>query len=142
MKAFLTRWLASAVAVMVLAQVGVVQVSGFKAAVLAVAALAVGNLLLKPTAMVIKSAGCLLNMMTLGLFDWVVTLLFWILAFWIIGTLRPNGQPIVSGFAVKGFSEALVGAVVLSLVNLFLSPFLNKDDKRDDRRDPRDRREA
>lgn len=143
MRAFLIRWLASAVALMLVARgVDGFEVAGFKPAMLAVAVLAVGNLLLQPIAQIIKSLGCLLNLVTLGLFETVVSLVFWVFAFYLVGALEVGGRHLVGGFEVAGMQEAVIGALVLTFVNLCLSPWLNREHRsqRGDRdRSDRDR---
>lgn len=89
------------------------------------AVIGVVNAVLQPVA---KTVGCLLYVLTLGLFGLVVNgLLFW-LSGWITGRL---GLP----FEVEGFWAAFFGALVVSVVgglaNLVLVRPLTGGDQRD-----------
>lgn len=135
MVAILIRWLASALTLVILANtVTGIRVEGAGAAFTAVVVLAVGNLLLQPFVKAISTAGCLINLLTLGLFEAVIHFIFWILAFSLVG----DWLRLVEGFQVDGIGPAAVGATALTVVNAVLSPFLKKD--KDDRRKERERR--
>lgn len=142
MRGFLIRWAASALTLLFLANnVDGFEVKGIKPAFLAVAVLTLGNLLLQPVAYLVTRAGCLLNLLTLGLFEGLVGLLFWIIAFFLIGA-GGGTQPLIAGFKVDGLEPAAIGAISLTLVNFLINPWVNRDhrDQRRDRREQRDRR--
>ncbi len=133
MMGLVIRWLASAVTLLVLANtVEGFTVEGIGAAMTAVVVLAIGNVMLKPFVKAITTAGCLINFLTLGLFEAVVGFVFWFLAFSLIG----DWFVLVEGFQTDGIGPVLIGAVSLAAVNAILTPFLDKDERRD-RRDER-----
>jgi uncharacterized membrane protein YvlD (DUF360 family) len=135
MRGFLIRWAACAFALWLFAHaVDDFEVKGFGAAFLAVAVIAVGNLLLKPMVKAITTAGCLLNLLTLGAFEWAVGLIFYGLAFYLVGAVEFGGRPLVQGFHVGSLGDAFLGAFMMALVNLLTSPLVNRDDKDKDRR--------
>jgi putative membrane protein len=86
-----------------------VSVSGFYSALIASVALALINLLIKP---IITFITLPLNVLTLGLFGLVINgVIFYFLPM----------VPFVTGFAVGTFSAAFVGALIVSIVNWFVS---------------------
>src|SRR5580704_16347086 len=103
----LLNWVLSAVAVWIVAQLGIgVSVRGLVSAL--IAALAIG--------FINATLGALLKIITFPLT--VVTLgLFW---FVINGLMLELASAFVPGFQVRGFVAAFVGAIVLSLINLLL----------------------
>lgn len=118
MKGLLVRWVISAVALYVTALLARtleldINVSGAPGALLAVAALAVVNALIRPLALLLALP---LNCLTLGLFTFVVNALM----FWLVGA----GW--VPGFRVEGLLPAIFGSVVMGIIagsaNHLLSP--------------------
>jgi len=104
----LLNWVLSALAVWIVAQLGIgISVRGFVAAL--VAALVIG-FINATIGFVLKIVTFPLTLLTLGLFWFVVNALMLELA---SALLSP-------GFQVRGFLAAFVGAIVLSLVNLLL----------------------
>src|SRR6476646_6211480 len=104
----LLNWVLSALAVWIVAQLGIgISVRGFVAAL--VAALVIG-FINATIGFVRKIVTFPLTLLTLGLFWFVVNALMLELA---SALLSP-------GFQVRGFLAAFVGAIVLSLVNLLL----------------------
>lgn len=104
----LLNWVLSALAVWIVAQLGIgISVRGAVAAL--VAALVIG-FINATIGFVLKILTFPLTMLTLGLFWLVINALMLELA---SALLSP-------GFQVRGFFAAFVGAIVLSLVNLLL----------------------
>ena len=76
------------------------------------------NAVVKP---ILKLTTCLINMVTLGLFTFVINaLLLWLTAY-IAGRLN-------LGFVVTGPVPALIGAIIVSVVSLVLSIFTRDGD--------------
>jgi len=108
----LLNWLLSALAVWIVAQLGIgISVRGVKAAL--IAALVIG-LINATLGLILKVLTFPLTLLTLGLFWFVINALMLELA---SALLSP-------GFHVSGFFAAFVGAIVLSLVNLILKAIL------------------
>jgi putative membrane protein len=104
----LLSWVLSAVAVWIVAQLGIgISVRGATAAL--IAALVIG-FINATIGVVLKILTFPLTLITLGLFWFVINALMLELA---SALLSP-------GFHVNGFVAAFIGAIVLSLVNLFL----------------------
>ena len=104
----LLNWVLSAVAVWIVAQLGIgVSVRGLASAL--IAALVIG-FINATIGLVLKVITFPLTLVTLGLFWFVINALMLELA---SALLSP-------GFKVNGFLAAFVGAIVLSLVNLLL----------------------
>lgn len=104
----LLNWVLSALAVWIVAQLGIgISVRGAVAAL--VAALVIG-FINATIGLVLKIITFPLTLVTLGLFWLVINALMLELA---SALLSP-------GFQVRGFFAAFVGAIVLSLVNMFL----------------------
>ena len=104
----LLNWLLSALAVWIVAQLGIgISVRGFVAAL--VAALVIG-FINATIGFVLKILTLPLTLITLGLFWLVINALM----------LEFASALLSPGFQVRGFFAAFVGAIVLSLVNLLL----------------------
>ena len=104
----LLNWVLSALAVWIVAQLGIgMSVSGARSAL--IAALVIG-FINATIGFVLKVITFPLTLVTLGLFWFVINALMLELA---SALLSP-------GFQVRGFLAAFVGAIVLSLVNLLL----------------------
>ncbi|HKH98402.1 MAG TPA: phage holin family protein [Candidatus Sulfotelmatobacter sp.] len=115
----LLNWVLSAVAVWIVAQLGIgISVRGAAAAL--IAALVIG-FINATIGFVLKILTFPLTLVTLGLFWFVINALMLELA---SAVLSP-------GFHVNGFLAAFVGAIVLSLVNMVLKAVLmpRKDEK-------------
>lgn len=104
----LLKWIISALAILIAAYLvpGVI-VSGFWAAFWIAAILAVINILIKPILIVFTLP---INILTLGLFTFVIN-----------GLLVLFASSIVKGFQVEGFLVAMLFSIVLSVVNYVLS---------------------
>lgn len=125
MSRFLIRWAvtAAAVAVAAWAVPGIYVNEPHRVWTVVVVALVLGlvNAFIRP---VVKTLSCGLIVLTLGLFTLVINgLMFW-LASWI--TVRWLGL----GFHVDGFWNAVLGALIVSFVSVFLSIFVGERKRR------------
>lgn len=104
----LLRWLIMAVSIMAAAYVipGVV-VSGFFSALWVALFLGIVNVLIKPILLLVTLP---INILTLGLFTFVINALLILLA-----------SSVIKGFMVNGFWAAMLFSIVLSIVNYVLS---------------------
>ena len=89
-----------------------VQVSGFVAAFLAALVLGLVNTFIKPVLLILTLP---VNILTLGLFTFVINALMILLA-----------SSVVDGFKVAGFWWALLFSLILSVVNYLLGKFFVK----------------
>ena len=116
----LLRWLINAIAIWLAIKIvpGIRSEGGW--AVIAAVALVLGlvNALVKP---LLKLLTCPLLLLTLGLFTLVINALVLLITSWLAGQL---GLP----FAVAGFLPALLGGIIISIVNVILSVFVHDDD--------------
>ncbi len=86
---------------------GLVEVTGVQAALMAAIVLAVVNALIRPLVLIFTLP---INFMTLGLFTLVINaLMLYIVAF------------TVEGFLIVGFWQAIVAALLISVVSSFLT---------------------
>lgn len=101
------NWLVSAFAILVTAYIlPGVSVQSFTSALVAAVVLGVINALIKPVLLILTLP---INILTLGLFTFVINALVIILT-----------ANLVPGFKVDGFFWALIFSIVLSLINSFL----------------------
>ncbi|MGE5426094.1 MAG: phage holin family protein [Bacillota bacterium] len=115
MKLFI-QWLVSAIAILIAAYLipGVV-ISGFWAALVVAVVLGLLNLLIKPLLLLLTLP---INILTLGLFTFVINALIVMLA-----------SGLVPGFRVGGFLNALLFSLVLALIQWAFSS-LRKEEHR------------
>jgi putative membrane protein len=78
------------------------------------------NALARP---ILSSLTCLINVLTLGLFTFVINALMLLLTSWI-------GTQLKIGFTVDGFVSALLGAVVISVFSFVLSSIIRENRRR------------
>ena len=118
MKGLLLRWLILTVAILAAAYLlnGIV-VAGFFSAFAAAALLGVLNALLRPILLLITLP---LNILTLGLFTFVINALLLMMVSGVIG-----------GLVVKGFGSALLASLVISLVSWLLTSLISDEGKVD-----------
>lgn len=103
----LINWLVSSLAILVAAYIlPGVRVSSFTSALVAAVVLGVINAFIKPILLLLTLP---INILTLGLFTFVINALVIILT-----------ANLVPGFKVDGFWWALLFSIVLSLINAFL----------------------
>lgn len=107
----LVTWLLSALSLLIVAYVlKGFELSGIGAALIAAVVIGLVN---GTIGFFLKVVTLPLTILTLGLFWWVINALMLKLA-----------AAVVPGFKINGFLPALVGALVLSVVNLILRTFL------------------
>lgn len=108
----IVRWLINAAALYLTALLlPGLQLRGVVATLLAAAVLGIANALIRPVLLVLTLP---LNVVTLGLFTFVINALLLLLT-----------SAVVPGFVVRGFGSALVGAVVLSIISFVLSHLIH-----------------
>ncbi|WP_287129522.1 phage holin family protein [Candidatus Cyanaurora vandensis] len=104
MVSFLISWLVSAVVLIVVSYVVPgFTVTTFTAALIAALVIGVVNAVVVP---ILNLIALPLNIITLGLFSFIISALGLLLA-----------AQLVSGFAIAGFWPALLGALVIAIVN-------------------------
>lgn len=104
----LLHWVVAALTLLLIAAVVPgVSIAGFWTAVAAALILGLVNMVIRPVVMLLTLP---INVLTLGLFAFVVNALMFGLTAWL-----------VPGFGVAGFWPALLGALLLSLVNAVLN---------------------
>lgn len=112
MKGLLIRWLFLAVAVMIAAYlIDGIRVEGFFAALLAAALLGFLNAFFRPVLLILTLP---LNLLTLGLFTFIINTFLLLMVSGVIG-----------GFHVEGFGAGLLGSLIISIVSWLLSSFIN-----------------
>ncbi len=108
MPAFVIRWVATALAIGVAAQVlPGIQVDGLWAAIVAALLLGLVNVTLRPILLLLTLP---LTVVTLGLFALVVN-----------GAMLALVASVVKGVHVAGFGSAVLGAILISLVGSLLT---------------------
>ena len=112
MRGMTIRWLILTAAVLVASYlIEGIRVDGFFSAFLAAAILGILNAFFRPVLLVLTLP---INILTLGLFTFIINAL-----------LLKMVSGVISGFEVSGFWSAVFGALVISIVNWFLSAFVN-----------------
>ena len=110
------RWLILTAAIMLTSYLlDGIQVSGFFSALLAAAILGFLNVFLKPVLIVLTLP---FNILTLGLFTFVINAILLMMV-----------SGVMSGFTVRDFKSALLGSLLISVVNALLG-FLVTDRKK------------
>lgn len=114
MRAFLLHLVLTAVALLIVANVvSGVHVGGFIPALIGALILGVVNAFVRPIMIVLTLP---LTVLTLGLFLFVVNALM----FWLAAALVP-------GFQIGGFGAALLGSVLLTILNLLIARLAPRD---------------
>lgn len=112
MKGIVLRWLILTVAIMVAAYlIRGISVTGSSSALLAAALLGILNAFFRPILILLTLP---INILTLGLFTFVINALLLMMASGVIG-----------GFEVRGFWPALLGSLIISLISWLLNSFIN-----------------
>ncbi|MGK2945821.1 MAG: phage holin family protein [Desulfuromonadales bacterium] len=112
MTGLLLRWLILTVAIMVAAYLfSGIHVSGFGSALFAALILGILNAFFRPILFILTLP---INVLTLGLFTFVINALLLMMTSGVIG-----------GLVVDGFGSALFGSLIISLVSWLLSSFIN-----------------
>jgi len=112
MRGILLRWLILTTAVLAASYfIDGIQVSSFKAALLAAALLAILNALFRPVLLLLTLP---INILTLGLFTFVIN-----------GLLLLMVSGVIKGFYVQGFWTAILGSLIISLTSWALNSLIN-----------------
>lgn len=112
MKGLILRWLILSVAIMVSAHLFAgIHVDGYGSALFAALVLGILNALFRPILFILTLP---INVLTLGLFTFVINAVL---------LLMTSG--IAGGLVVDGFGSAMFGSLVISLVSLLLSSFIS-----------------
>jgi len=112
MKGLILRWLILSVAIMVSAHLFTgIHVDGYGSALFAALVLGILNALFRPILFILTLP---INVLTLGLFTFVINAVL---------LLMTSG--ITGGLVVDGFGSALFGSLIISLVSLLLSSFVS-----------------
>lgn len=113
MRGILLRWLVLTASITVASYlIDGIHVSGFFSAFFAAAILGILNAFLRPVILLLTLP---LNILTLGLFTFVIN------AF-----MLHMASGVISGFEVHGFWAAVFGSVVISIVSWLASSFINE----------------
>lgn len=111
----LLRWFITTLAIFALPYfVAGITVNTILTAVIVGACLVFINLIIKPIVTILTLP---INIVTLGLFSLVINGIF----FWIVARL-------ITGFTVDGLKSAIIGALVISIVNWIVGKFVKHDD--------------
>ena len=109
----LIRWLTATGAILLTGYLlSGIHVEGFLAAFLAAAMLGILNALFRPIALLITLP---INVLTLGLFTFVINAL-----------MLKMASGVISGFDVHGFGSAIVGSLMISVISWLLNSFIDK----------------
>ena len=112
MRGIALRWLTLTVAILLASyMLDGIRVSGFMSAVGAAAILGILNAFFRPIALILTLP---INVLTLGLFTFVINAIMLKMASGVIG-----------GFEIHGFWPALFGALIISLTSWLLNMFIN-----------------
>jgi putative membrane protein len=112
MTGILLRWLTLTVAIIAASYLlDGIQISGFFAAFLAAAILGILNAILRPIALLLTLP---INVLTLGLFTFVINALMLKLA-----------SGVIPGFNVYGFWTAVFGSLIISIISWLLNSFIS-----------------
>jgi len=113
MKGLLVRWLVLTVAIVFSSYlISGIQVSGFFSAIFAAAILGILNVFFRPILIILTLP---INILTLGLFTFVINAL-----------ILKMASGVISGFEVHGFWSAVFGALVISAFNWILNSLINE----------------
>ena len=114
MKSLILHLVLTAIAILVVAQVvGGVQVSGFGAALIGALILGFVNAFVRPVMILLTLP---LTIVTLGLFLFVLNAFM----LWLVAALVP-------GFQISGFGAALLGSLLLTVLNILIDRLASKD---------------
>jgi putative membrane protein len=112
-KGIVVRWLFLTFAIFMAAyMIDGIRVSGLPAAIMAAAVLGILNAFFRPILLILTLP---LNILTLGLFTFVINAILLMMASGVIG-----------GFDVDGFGSALLGSLFISLVSWLLTMFISE----------------
>lgn len=107
------RWLVLTAAIVIASYlISGIEVNGFFSAFFAAAILGILNIFFRPILFILTLP---INLLTFGLFTFVINAL-----------LLKMASGVISGFQVHGFWSAVFGSLVISVVNWLLTSFINK----------------
>jgi putative membrane protein len=113
LKGIVLRWFFLTVAITVAAYlIKGIQVDGFISALMAAAILGVLNVFFRPILLILTLP---LNILTFGLFTFVVNAILLMMA-----------SGVISGFHVNGFWSAIFGSLIISIFNWIVSSVINE----------------
>ncbi len=113
MRGLFIRWLLLTFAIMCASYlIDGIRVSSFFSAFFAAAMLGILNVFFRPIILILTLP---INILTLGLFTFVINAL-----------MLKMASSVISGFHVEGFWAAVFGALVISVVNWLLTSFVNE----------------
>ena len=113
MTGLIIRWLALTASIMLTSYlITGIHVTGFFSAFFTAAILGILNVFLRPLLLILTLP---INILTLGLFTFVINAL-----------MLKMASGVISGFEVHGFWPAVFGAIVISAVNWILNSFINE----------------
>jgi len=113
MNGIFLRWLILTVAIIVTSYLlGGIQVGGFFPAFFAAAILGILNAFFRPLLLLLTLP---LNILTLGLFTFVINAIMLMMA-----------SGVISGFEVHGFWSAVFGSLLISIISWLLTSFIGK----------------
>ena len=113
MKGIFLRWLILTVAIIVTSYLsGGIHVNGFFSAFFAAAILGILNAFFRPLLLLLTLP---LNILTLGLFTFVINAIMLMMA-----------SGVIPGFEVHGFWAAVFGSLLISIISWFLTSFIGK----------------
>ncbi len=113
MKGILVRWLVLTAAIVFSSYlISGIQVKGFFSALFAAAILGILNVFFRPVLIILTLP---INILTLGLFTFVINAL-----------MLKMASGVISGFEVHGFWAAVFGALVISAFNWILHSLVNE----------------
>ena len=113
MRGILIRWLILTVAIITASYLlDGISVSGFFSAFFTAAILGILNAFFRPILFIITLP---INIMTLGLFTFVINAMMLMMA-----------SGVISGFEVSGFWSAVLGSLLISIVSWILTSFINE----------------
>ena len=109
----LIKWLALTAAIVIASYlISGIEITGFFSAFFAAAILGILNIFFRPILFILTLP---INLLTFGLFTFVINAL-----------LLKMASGVISGFQVHGFWSAVFGALVISVVNWLLNSFINE----------------
>ena len=115
MRKFILRWISMAISLIIIAKLfDNIYIAGFSTALWAAAIFGLANTIIKPILIFFTLP---LNILTLGLFTFVVN-----------GIILKISASIVGGFSVGGLFVSILASIILSIVNLAITGFLGVSD--------------
>lgn len=112
MKGLLLRWLIQTIAIYAAANLlDGIEVTGFAPALLTAAVLGILNAFVRPVLLLLTLP---INVLSLGLFTFVIN-----------GLMLKLADVVIAGLTINGFWPALVASLVISLVSWLLNLFVN-----------------